>query len=91
MYQTRFMRRGFVAAMTGLVTTVILTACNGGGNDASSNSLSDGGGPSVVANDGFISKVATVAANAPDNTDPELTDSVAATSSDTAEPVAVVL
>ena len=87
MYQTRIMRTGFVAAMTGLGTAVILTACNSGGDGISNLG---GGGPPVVANDAFIAKVITVVASAPDNTDPELTDSIVATSPDTTEPVTVV-
>ena len=91
MDQTRIMRTGFVVAMTGLVTTVLLAACNSGG-DGNGSVVGGGGGgggqpPVVVAKDAFIAKVITVAANTPDNTDPELTDSVAATSPDTTEPV----
>ena len=87
MDQTRIMRTGFVVAVTGLVTTVLLTACNSGGDG---NGGVVGGGP-AVAKDAFIAKVITVAANAPDNTEPELTDSIVATSPETNEPVAGVL
>ena len=76
---TRMMRTAFVAA--GLLTTALLTACNGGGG---------GGGSAVVGNDAFIAKVSTVVATMPDNTDPESTDDIAATSPDTSEPVTVV-
>ena len=80
MDQTRIKRTGFVVAMTGLVTAVILTACGGG----------NGNGLPAVTQDAFIAKVTTVVANAPDNTDPELIDSIVATSPETTEPVTVV-
>lgn len=83
MDQTRIMRTGFVVAMTGLVTTVLLSACGGGDGNGSVV----GGSGSAVTKDAFIAKVITVAANAPDNTEPELTDSIAATSPETTEPV----
>lgn len=89
MDQTRIMRTGFVVAVTGLVTTVLLTACNSGG-DGNGSVVGGGGGP-AVAKDAFIAKVITVAATAPDNTDPELTDSIVATSPETNEPVAGIL
>lgn len=84
MDQTRIMRTGFVVAMTGLVTAVILTAC-GGGDDGGSN-LGSGGG----SNDAFIAKVTAVAATTADNTEPESTDSIVATSPETTEPGTVV-
>ncbi len=86
MYQTRIMRTGFVAALTGLVTAVILTACSGGGDGNSSVDGGGGGPPPAVTKDAFIAKVIAVTAATPDNTDPEMTESVAATSPDSDEP-----
>ena len=84
MNQTRIMRTDFIVAMTALVTAVMLTACGGGGKGGST--LGDGGG----SNDALIAKVTTVTATSPDNTEPELTDSIVATSPDTTEPITVV-
>ena len=89
MDQTRIMRTGFVVAVTGLLTTLLLTACNSGG-DGNGSVVGGGGGP-AVAKDAFIAKVNTVAANSPDNTEPELTDSIVATSPENNEPVAGTL
>ena len=87
MEQTRTIRTGFVVAMTGLVATVILTACSGGGGGSSS--LGGGGSPGDTS-DAFMAKVTAVVATAPDNTDPESIDAIVATSPDTSEPVSVV-
>ena len=89
MEQTRTMRTGFVVAMTGLVATVILAACSGGGGSGS-NIFGGGNGSTGDSGDAFMAKVITVVATAPDNTDAELIDSIVATSPDTSEPVAVV-
>lgn len=73
-------------ALGAFMLAISLGGCGGSSNSAGNGSVSDNGASMV---DAFTSYVASLVGTAPDDTEPVAIESVAVTSSESAEPAAV--